>query len=393
MTTESVAPQRPVWDRPTWVSFVQISLFAVFFYSFGATQALLRDEQGTTRTVSGLHATVYAVATVIAALILPAAITRFDRNAVLRVGVVGLCVGIAVYTGPGGLFVSLTGIAVIAFFGCAVIVTSNAFVMDHQKGAGPAALTQANALAALVGLIGPLAIGIGAATLLGWRFGLWVLVGALIVSEVVRHRSADAYRVPSLVLEREVHHGRLPRRFYWSLGSLAMFMATEFALTLWSADLLRDRAGVGPAAAAASVAAYTAGVLVGRVVGSRLAERQPIDRILKVSIAVGIVGFVFVWVTSQPVFMLLGLFVSGMGLAVSWPLGVARAVRTSGGRTDIASGRAAAAGAVAGGISPFVLGALADQFNVHVAFLIVPVLLVGAFVILSISPLRESDDS
>lgn len=83
MTTESVTPQRPVWDRPTWVSFVQISLFAVFFYSFGATQALLRDEQGTTRTVSGLHATVYAVATVIAALILPAAITRFDRNAVL----------------------------------------------------------------------------------------------------------------------------------------------------------------------------------------------------------------------------------------------------------------------------------------------------------------------
>lgn len=384
-----VAPQRPVRDRPTWISFTQISLFAVFFYGFGATQALLRDEQGTTRTVSGLHATVYAVATVIAALILPAAITRFDRNTVLRVGVIGLCLGLAIYTAPGGLSASLAGIAVIAFFGCAIIVTSNAFVMDHQKGAGPAALTQANALAALIGLLGPLAIGLGAATILGWRFGLWVLIGALIVSELARRRYAGVYRVPSPVLEREVHHGPLPRSFYWSLGALAMFMATEFALTLWSADLLRDRAGVGPAAAAASVAAYTAGVLLGRVVGSRLAESHPIDRILKASIAIGVVGFAVVWATTLPILMLIGLFVSGMGLAVSWPLGVARAVLTSGGRTDIASGRAAAAGSLAGGISPFVLGALADQFDVHLAFLIVPALLAGAFVILTLSPLRE----
>jgi len=388
-----VAPQRPVRDRPTWISFAQISLFAFFFYSFGATQALLRDEQGTTRTISGLHATVYAAANVVGALVLPAAITRFGRNAVLRVGVIGLCVGLAIYTSPGGLPVSLTGIAVIAFFGSAIIVTSNAFVMDHQKGAGPAALTQANALAALVGLLGPLAIGLGAATILGWRFGLWVLIAGLIVSEIVRHRFPDAYRVPSPVLEREVHHGPLPRAFYWSLGSLAMFMASEFALTLWSADLLRDRGGFGPAAAAAAVASYTVGLLVGRFAGSRLAERYSIDRILTMSIGIGLVGFALVWLTTQPALMLTGLFVSGMGLAASWPLGVARAVKTSGGRTDIASGRAAAAGALAGGISPFVLGALSDQFNVHLAFLIIPVLMMGAFVILRISPLRETIES
>jgi fucose permease len=168
-----------------------------------------------------------------------------------------------------------------------------------------------------------------------------------------------------------------------------MFMAAEFALSLWSADLLRDRGGLGPAAAAASVAAVTVGLLVGRTVGSRVAERIPIDRILKGSILIGLVGFLLAWATMNPAVIILGLFFSGVGLAVSWPLGVARAVRTSGGRTDIASGRATAAGALAGGISPFVLGALADQFNVHLAFLIVPVMLVGAFVILTISPLRE----
>jgi predicted MFS family arabinose efflux permease len=364
-------------------------LFAFFFYGFGASQALLRDEQGTTRTISGLHATVYAIANVISALVLPSLITRFSRNAVLRAGIIGMCIGLAVYTGPGGLAASLTGIAIISFFGCAIIVTSNAFVLDYQKGAGPAALTQANALAALVGLLGPLTIGIGAATILGWRFGLWMLIVALLISELLRRRYADAYRAPTVVHDLEVHLGPLPRAFYWSISSVAMFMAAEFALSLWSADLLRDRGSLGAAAAAASVAAVTGGLLVGRTVGSRVAERIPIDRILKGSILIGLVGFLLAWATMNPAVIILGLFFSGVGLAVSWPLGVARAVRTSGGRTDIASGRATAAGALAGGVSPFVLGALADQFNVHLAFLIVPAMLVGVFVILTISPLRE----
>lgn len=384
-----VAPQRPVRDRPTWISYIQISLFAFFLYGFGASQALLRDEQGTTRTVSGLHASVYAIANVISALILPSLITRFGRNTVLRTGIIGMCIGLAIYTGPGGLAASLTGVALISFFGCAIIVISNAFMLDHQKGAGPAALTQANALAAFAGLLGPLTIGIGAATFLGWRFGLWVLIAALIVSEIVRTRFSNAYRVPPAVLEREVHHGPLPRGFYWSIASLAMFMAAEFALSLWSADLLRDRGGLGPAAAAASVAALTGGLLAGRLVGSRLAETVSIDRMLKGSVVIALAGFILAWITMSPVVLIAGLFLSGMGLAVSWPLGIARAVKTSGGRTDIASGRATAAAALAGGISPFMLGALADQFDVHAAFLIVPVMLAGAFVILTISPLRE----
>ncbi|MBM3669060.1 MAG: hypothetical protein FJW97_03465 [Actinobacteria bacterium] len=87
-----VAPQRPIRDRPTWISFVQISLTAVFFYGFGASQALLRDEQGTTRTVSGLHATIYAVANLISALVLPNLILRFGRNAMLRASGSSACV-------------------------------------------------------------------------------------------------------------------------------------------------------------------------------------------------------------------------------------------------------------------------------------------------------------
>ena len=36
----------------------------------------------------------------------------------------------------------------------------------------------------------------------------------------------------------------------------------------------------------------------------------------------------------RPVLSLLGLLLTGIGIGVHWPLGVARAVRASGGKTD-----------------------------------------------------------
>ncbi|MFZ4498001.1 MAG: hypothetical protein ACOYN7_11155, partial [Candidatus Nanopelagicales bacterium] len=59
----------PVRDRVTWISYIQISFFACFMYSFGATQALLRDEQGTGLVVASLHGTFLSTGGLLAALI------------------------------------------------------------------------------------------------------------------------------------------------------------------------------------------------------------------------------------------------------------------------------------------------------------------------------------
>ena len=47
MTVGALVAHTPIRDRVTWISYVQLMFFAWFMYSFGATQALLRDEQGT----------------------------------------------------------------------------------------------------------------------------------------------------------------------------------------------------------------------------------------------------------------------------------------------------------------------------------------------------------
>ena len=71
-----------------------------------------------------------------------------------------------------------------------------------------------------------------------------------------------------------------------------------------------------------------------------------------------------------------GLLVCGLGLSVYFPLGLARAIAASDGRPDLAIARVGLGAALACGVGPFVLGALADRVGIHAALLVVPALLV-----------------
>lgn len=388
--------RRPVLDRATWLAYLQLSLFAFFLYGFGATQALLRDEQGTSRTVASLHATVFALANVVTGLLVPRLIHRWGRGRLIRYAIITMTIGIAVYTAPGGLPVSLTGTALVACGGVAMIATTNAFILDYQGNAGPAALTQANALAAAFGFVVPLVIGITTAVALGWRTGLWALIVALIISEVLRSRTPSTVQIERAEAPAESQPVRaekvqMPRPFWWSLSVVALLLATEFTLTLWSADLLRERAGLGAAAAAASLAAVTGGMFLGRLYGSRLAQTWSVDRLLTSSILLALAGFAVAWLSTAAVAILIALFVVGLGISVHWPIGVSRAVAASGGLIDRASGLSSVAAGAAGGIAPFILGAMSDTIGFHQAFLIVPALLTGALIIVIIRPVRSSE--
>jgi predicted MFS family arabinose efflux permease len=382
-------PARPVRDRPTWIAYVQLAFWAWFLYAFGATQALLRDEQGTTRSIGALHGTALAVGGLIGALLTAPAVARWGRGRVMRVCAFATAASILVYTTPGASpAVSMGGAALTSFFGTFLIITINAFLLDYQGSAGPAALTEANALACFTGLVGPLAIGIGAATFLGWRSGMWIIAVGLVAVEVWRGRHTSVFGTRGLA-RHEAEGGRFRAPVYWSLGAIMCFLGSEFCLTFWGADLLRERCDFGPAAAAASLATIVGGMLVGRLWGAQLAQRIPTERVLKGSILVALVSFALAWsFTLWPV-VLLGLFLTGVGIGVHWPLGVARVVRASGGMTDRASASASIAGSIAIAIAPFLLGVLSDAVGFHIAFLLVPVFLATALVIMVIRPVPD----
>ncbi len=381
---------RPRHDRATWIEYVQLAFWAWFLYAFGATQALLRDEQGTTRSVAALHGPALAIGGLIGALLTARVIDRWGRGHVLRASALATAAAILLYPVPHGtLPVTLAGAFLASFCGTFLIISVNAFLLDYQGLAGPTALTEANALASFAGLLAPLAVGLGAATFLGWRAGLWIVVVALLLIELWRGRHVDVFGTKGLAAHEDAP-GKLPRRVLWTLGLVMCFLGAEFCLTFWGADLLRERCNFGPAAAAASLATITGGMLVGRLWGSRLAQRMSTEALLKASIVVALIAFALAWTFTWWPVVLFGLFLTGIGIGVHWPLGVARAVRDSGGMTDRASASASIAGSASIAVAPIALGVLSDTVGFHIAFLLVPLLLGVALAILIIRPVPDA---
>lgn len=378
---------RPVRDGLTWLSYGQLSMWAWFMYALGATVALLRDDQGTSRAAAGLHGSALAVSGLIAALLASRLIARLGRGRMLRLASFGVIIGVVAYTWPSAPYaVTLASTVLVGMAGTMVVITVNAFLLSHQGQAGPASLTEANAIASVSGLIAPIAVGIGAATVLGWRAGVLVVAVGLVIVEIVRGRRTEQFGAPASEQHARDRATPLPRRVYWSFALIVCFLGTEFSMVLWSADLLRERATYGPAAAAASLASVTGGMALGRFIGSRLAEHWTIDRVLRISVVVALVGFAIAWMTALGPLILVGLFVTGLGLGVHWPLGVARAVHSSGGMTDRTSALASVFGSIAIAVAPFVLGALSDTIGFHQAFLLVPAMLGVSLVILILRP-------
>ena len=171
---------------------------------------------------------------------------------------------------------------------------------------------------------------------------------------------------------------RLSRAYWLAFAVISLCGSVEMCVNLWAADLLRSRAGMTPADAAASVAAVVGGMFLGRAFGGRLALRYRTTSLLLAALGLSAGGFGVFWLATSPGVAVAGLILIGLGNALHFPLGISLALRASDGRPDLAASRASYAMAIAFGVAPFLLGVVADATTVRVAFLLVPALLAAA---------------
>jgi len=392
MTADGTTAAEPRLDRDftTWVAYAQIAFFGYFLYDFNPTVALVRDENGWSRSVASLIGALFALGAITGGLTAGRLVRRFGRGALMRMGTALIVVGLVVYSAGGGLLpVLLLGGFVASLGGTFIMVGGNAFLTDHHGPASPRALTEAHGLATLAGLVGPLAIGGLVAVGLGWRAGLLASCVLLIAVEFVRGRDLEVYDGPHGHPDDEPGHaprGPLPRRFWPALLVFACAVAVEFSLTLWGSDLLRERAGFGEAAAAAALVTIVGGMAVGRLGGGPVVTRYGAEHVLLGTIGLTFAGFVVAWLAASPVPMLIGLAVTGIGLGLQSPLAIGRVLTTTDGQVDRGAGLTSVAAGLASGIAPFVLASVADAVGVRTAFLLVPVFLVLAVVLMRVWP-------
>ncbi|GGM32298.1 sugar MFS transporter [Dactylosporangium sucinum] len=362
---------RLVRDRITWVIYLQLALWCYFLYGFGPVAPLLRDELHISSTLAGLHGTGFAVGGIVGGAVIPALTRRLGRHRLVWTGL-GLVSAAAV-----GMFtahhlaLTLTFATLGSFGGSLAVNGINSALTEHHGPSAPAAISEANAAAAGVGLIAPLIVGLTFGAGLGWRTGLVLMVGPVVLLAFLAR-----IRIPEPIAAQANAHGPdrpLPRTYWLAFASLFATGSIEVCLTLWGSDVLRDHANVSPGVATAAVSTLIAGMVAGRLIGGRLLLVFRPTRMLLVALGVSLAGFAIFWSATVPWLAMGGLFACGLGVGLHYPLGIGLALAHSDGQPDLAAARASFAVGISFAVAPFALGALADAVGPHSAFLLVPV--------------------
>jgi fucose permease len=128
-----------------------------------------------------------------------------------------------------------------------------------------------------------------------------------------------------------------------------------------------------------------AAMIVGRLAGSRLVQLFSARRVVIASILVAGTGFLVFWTTDTAILGLVGLFVTGLGVAGLYPLLLSLAIGVANNNTVQASVRATLASGTAILALPLELGHLADMVGIRPAYGVVGVLLIGILLIMLVT--------
>ncbi|MEY9861792.1 putative MFS family arabinose efflux permease [Catenulispora sp. GAS73] len=174
----SATPTEPVLrvrhDSWTRLLYLQLGAFAFFLYAFSPSIDLLKDDLHLSAGVAGLHSTCYAAGVTVGSLSAPWYIRRMGGSRpALWWGLVGLSLSVGLFCAVPSLSVTLPAAVICGVFGSLLcIAVPAALSRAHGPQTGPAAITEANAVAAFVGIAAPLAVGGAAAAGIGWRTAL-----------------------------------------------------------------------------------------------------------------------------------------------------------------------------------------------------------------------------
>lgn len=382
---ETVVPGRSGFrrDRLTFTLYATFITWGWFLYGFSPAVPLIAEEQGISRALAGLHGTALAVGAILTATVSSTVAVRLGRRVQTLLGAGLLVVGCGLLLAGQTLPATLAACLVTSIGGNLAISAAQPALSVHHGPAGPAAVTEANAVGATVGLFAPLALGASVALGWGWRPAVAVVAllagGAALLVAPLRATGALGRgarpRPASPPAPRRAR--RFPRTFWFFWTALLCGVAVEFATVFWASDLILQQTDAPASVATAAVSALIVGMSVSRFVVGPLSLRKAPEKLLLVGFATAGAGWLVFWLAPSPGIAVAGLVLAGLGYGTHYPLAVSLAMRASRGQPDQAQALASLGTGGAVAVAPFVLGALADVVGAHLAFLLVPVVLVA----------------
>jgi predicted MFS family arabinose efflux permease len=185
--------------------------------------------------------------------------------------------------------------------------------------------------------------------------------------------------------------GKMSLKFWLAWIGFVACISSEFATSFWSAALLKDRVGSTAAISTVAIVALGTGMGIGRWYGGLALKNLKLDSQLLLLIALQFFSFIVFWLSHSMLLSLVALFVIGMGISMQFALCAIRLVGFSDDRPDLAVGRSSLAAGIAIAGAPFLLGFLGDNFGISRAYIMVPVLILIAYILIKLTPSHSSE--
>jgi predicted MFS family arabinose efflux permease len=375
-------------DKTFWSIALQVTILNFYLGGFGPAQPLLRADQGTSLTIAGLHGTSMGIAAICAGLSNSRWVHYFGREKTSWIGMWLFCTGVLMFVTFKSIGFTLSA-TFLGGMGTSMVINNMVTRLSHHfKEATPLALPQSNGINSVGFVFGTIVVGTLAGTAISWRFGLLLTIPATII---LYFFSRDKNRDPH---DREVsvrQRGKLSRTYWIACFGFFICICTEFATSFWAAALLRNRVGGTASAATLAIVALGTGMAVGRWYGAIVLKRLKLDHQLISIISFQFIGFAIFWLSHNLFISLLTLFIVGLGISMQFALSSLRLIGFSNNRPDLAIGISSLAAGSGIALAPFVLGVLGDHLGISRAYLMVPVLILIALMIVILTPSKSEE--
>ena len=367
-------------DRATWLSYLTLALYGYFLNIFGPITPYLKSELALSYTVSSFHFSAFALGMIGAGLMGDRLIRRTGRWTALWISIFGISAGSLLLIAGRSPVQTIGASFFMGLVGSLILTVVPSVLADEHGELSPVAFSEANVIASILGAVAPVLIGWFAVSAWGWRAALVVAVVTAVLMRLAFHaaRFPATQAVPGPVADQPA----LPALYWVYWAALVTVVSVEFCMIFWSADYLETILGMPKAGAAQAVGLFLAGMILGRLAGSRFAPRFGVHRFVTASLLVAALGFLIYWAASTALVGLIGLFLTGLGVASLYPLILSLAIGSAGSGTVRASALSSLASGVAIFLLPLTLGRLADALGIHWAYTLVLLLLAIALIII-----------
>ena len=374
-------PQTFQRDRFTWMAYLFLAFYGYFLNVLGPITPFLKDELHLSYTVSSLHFTAFAVGILLVGLGGHVPIRRLGRWRSLWIGAAGMSLGALLLVAGRTPVITIGAAFLMGAIGSLILAVVPSALSDRHGELRAVAISEANVIASFVTTAAPLLVGWFAYSIGGWRLAL-VLVSVALLLMYLGFRRVGSPMGPSIQGDPVQAHRPLPTLYWIYWTALVLAVSVEFCMIFWSADYLMTVLGMPKAGAAQAVSLFFVGMILGRLVGSRLVQRFAAWHLVIGATLLAALGFLIFWRTATLILGLGGLLITGLGVAALYPLILSLAMGTAPDSTVQASARATLASGAAILALPLVLGRLADAVGIQSAYGVVALLLLGVFLLI-----------